>query len=73
MRDIQETRTGDVYRKAVALMHLLAFGPSLASLLPGLLPSVPSARLRFSCVLQPKWFSFSGWIFSRADRLSRTL
>ena len=26
-----EKRTGDVYRKAVALMHLLAGGPSLAS------------------------------------------
>jgi len=31
-----------------------------ASSLPWLLPSVPSARLQFSCVLQPKWFFFSG-------------
>jgi len=51
-----ETRSPGVYLAVVAPIWSPAH---LASLLPGLLPSVPSARLQFSCVLQPKWFSFS--------------
>lgn len=33
--------------------------PAVTSSLPGLLPSVPSVRLQFSCRLQPKSFPFS--------------
>ena len=54
MQYIKQMRPRDVYRAAVVLLDFLAGGPSLASWLPELLPSVLSARPQFSCVLQPK-------------------